>query len=826
MSRRTFLANMRQEARRGDGSDVDSPHLSSTAGRAYAHRSSSSFPTSSSIEAEPSSNGAGVHPAEENHDADPGTETNASPDVAAASVNEANHSNGGSSGSDGCQREDAPVSYRAPSTEDATECTAVSASTMDADAAEQPTEASTRQQRANGYAKHLLSPGRQGEEGEEEEADGTGHNQQRSNAASLPSWESQRHADADPAAHHKPPPPPSPSYRRNSSNCRGSAGLSGHSTSAAAATATPKAVRRGSRPGTTAAAAAAASQSRATDSSGSSHHVEASLIALQVELATEKRNNIEAEHHIMTLNTELNTLRLENARLSREVAEAATASPASAAAKSTTPALSADAAVAAAQIEALEARVGELSRNLEAMQQELDTKNERIRLLEHQLADQLLRQASVYPMPTPAVAEPPSSSSPPSTPLQRPAPQPHSHVDNSGPPARRLSNAMTSGLPSRRLWQADAPDTAPAGHRLSSLRHVTVGGSMQTADAARTATSIVQRSSSVAAHSSRLSDNPRRPDPVPKTKAATAAAEVSARGTRNLPPPPPPPEAEPTAKTAGPACARATPQRRSSVHRLLSTTRPASVRLGSARRRLSTSSIIPAPAEAVRRVSKTESVRRRADSTSSEPLVTAVRRVHGSATSPMRPVPSPATRWSSVNRRKSSLLATTTAKPESLQRRSAQRCSSRRGGRAATTRISPQPDPLVAGAGHAAHANVSGCDRSTSAASVYAMNQRALSNYRSAQQPSAARSVAQRSARSSTSARPRPQIDFTSDGESSTVKGNTATVTFRTRDSRVNSSAVDNDSNNVSTAADGAAPMRPAPTATTSAFASESTAVI
>ncbi|KPI89067.1 hypothetical protein ABL78_1803 [Leptomonas seymouri] len=592
---------------------------------------------------------------------------------------------------------------------------------------------------------------------------------------------------------------PRTSNHRRLSNPRGSTVLSSRSVGAM----TPVvAARRSSFPGgsgsgrNTAAAAAAVAQNHNRDRSSSINRMEASLIALQVELATEKRHNIEAEQHIMTLNEDVQRLRVENARLSREAAEATVATTAANSEKGSTrimstgtaaaaPALDSGAMVSATRIEALEARIGELLRSLETKQRELDAKSERIRLLEHKLADQLLLQTNVHYINVPtAAAQPP-------LPAHQVPQSPYHHSSTSNLSAHSCSSATAAGLPSHRLWQAEAPDTTLAGPKISAIRQVALTGmshlhEISSTNSVRTS-SAVRRRSPAGYQPKGQSDELHQLSLVPPINGAGEDC------THIVP--------RPAAASAPTSPAQVKTAER--TDRKISTRSPSAqrelpLRPQSTRRRQSSSShgsTSTMPLE-WRRVSRTDSMCRRPDSTSSEPHRAAA---PAGAAKPRESGSLPSGRLGarrpSLKRCESAYSPHSAPEPEGLQRK-----DSRRGSNA--MHHTPCRGSTAACTGHPAHVNMTGSAATNSASSVYSVNGRALSTYRPTRQPSATRSVAQQSVRSGTSTRPRPQIAFASDGETSTMKGTTATVMFPTRDWRVGSSAMGRDSNHSSTTAD------------------------
>ncbi|KAG5482240.1 hypothetical protein CUR178_06100 [Leishmania enriettii] len=541
------------------------------------------------------------------------------------------------------------------------------------------------------------------------------------------------------------------------------------------------------------------------DRRGSISRIEASLVALQVELAAEKRSNIEAEHHITTLNQEVKRLQQENERLSREVAAAATAahtasaSPDSgelaagtnhvrAAFSSSTSQGNPDMVVAAAKrIEVLEARLCELSRNMETKQRELDVKDERIRLLEHKLADQLLLYSgATYVGLTPTGLSQALQSAAVTghhstmARLQQQQPRQPSRTRLKGGNTR--SDAGGHRSPSRLYWQAQAPDTTPAGPKVSAIRsvkahslHVSQGGNDDSAGS-RPASPVRSRS---AYRDLRGNDG------------AGASDEGSLIGAE------PQPSSSPVrASMSGATVNRPLSSTRS---RRQATPRHSSVRGDAAWTRTRAGSIDFVNGSGAslscrssglsawtRPAVDTHSARRRRDSRDSVAFGDSAagaacgRKIgdakqarpldrSGSTGGPRRP---------SLQRRAStsSQRSATTATRADGQR------ASPRGSFAASPLHRPFRDGGAGG--HPMRLDIApaaGRDH-ISLSTVGSTCGRAQSNFisqSSTRRGSATRFVAQQSVRSATSTRSRPQITYSADSESATVKGTTTTVIFR-----------------------------------------------
>ncbi|XQJ26302.1 hypothetical protein NXY56_002264 [Leishmania guyanensis] len=531
------------------------------------------------------------------------------------------------------------------------------------------------------------------------------------------------------------------------------------------------------------------------DRRGSIARVESSLVALQVELAAEKRNNIDAENHITTLNREVDRLRQENARLSREMAVAATAfHGASASSNSVAPGAGADCAgatyssstpqvnadVALKRIEVLEARLGELSRNMETKQHELDMKDERIRLLEHKLADQVLLYSEMSCMGTVATGLPQAlqpvamggldSATAPRRQQQQRRPSRATHKDS-----HNMSDVGGHRTPLRPYWQAQAPDTTPAGPKMSAIRCVNAHslqvispsndsdnatskllsaeqtrsthahrrhshGTGGWEEGARTGTGPQPSASSLRA--SQLDVKVNRPLSTTRDLRQPTTRDSRARG-----------EPASTASRAGSADhtknTEATPSRRGSG--LSPWTRPATDKHSSCKRRSSRGSVA--------------SSGQAGDTSQPRPLGRS-----GSTGGPRRP---------SIQRRPSTSLlrSVTTATREGNQRESSRRTS-------AASPLYRQSSTTGSG-GHPMHLLVgtsAGGDRrslspagSTQGRSPFF----SMLNGSPGRRRSATRSAAQQSVRSGTSTRSRPQITYSADKESSTMRGKTTTAIFR-----------------------------------------------
>ncbi|CAG9572353.1 conserved hypothetical protein [Leishmania major strain Friedlin] len=503
------------------------------------------------------------------------------------------------------------------------------------------------------------------------------------------------------------------------------------------------------------------------DRCGSITRVEASLVALQVELAAEKRNNIEAEHHITTLNREVKRLREENARLSREVAVAATAAHgasapphsvapgggedgAGAAFLSSTAHANSNAVAAERRIEALEARLGELSRNMETKQRELDTKDERIRLLEHKLADQLLLYSGMSYME--GMSTSPPQALQPAAMVRHNSPTAPKHQQQRRPSRTRqkgsekVSSVGAHASPSRLYWQAQAPDTTLAGPKVSAIRSVSVRN----------------------LHVGR-SDNGGSAGAWGEGAPTHAGPQPSAFSLR---------ESQPNARVDRPLSAtrnlRQQTPRTSSVRRrpystssqpgssdLSAGTRSAAGTHSSARRRCSRGAFgSVGHADGDDAVGRTASGLEKAHPSDRS----------GPASSPRRP---------SVQRRtsSSSLRSARTATREDSQRASSRRNSAASPARrnSGSIAIGSHPMRLSVGASAGGDARVPspGSPAYGRAQSIF------LSNDSTARRGSATRSVAQQSVHSGTSTRSRPQITYSADNESATIKGSTTTVVFR-----------------------------------------------
>ncbi|CCW65692.1 unnamed protein product [Phytomonas sp. EM1] len=116
--------------------------------------------------------------------------------------------------------------------------------------------------------------------------------------------------------------------------------------------------------------------------------IEASLLSIQVELANEKKRNIEAERLISSLKHEIEALRAENSVLSVAVASATSAGGGLRQGAATDTAASGR--TPRTYIMELEQRISKITAVLETKKSEIEAKDERIRLLEHTLANRLL----------------------------------------------------------------------------------------------------------------------------------------------------------------------------------------------------------------------------------------------------------------------------------------------------------------------------------------------------------------------------------------------------------------------------------------------------
>ncbi|KAG5508586.1 hypothetical protein GH5_06838 [Leishmania sp. Ghana 2012 LV757] len=542
------------------------------------------------------------------------------------------------------------------------------------------------------------------------------------------------------------------------------------------------------------------------DRHGSISRMEASLVALQVELAAEKRSNIEAEHHITTLNQEVKRLQQENERLSREVAAAATAAHTASASpdlgepaagthhagayfSSSTSQGNPDMVVAAAKrIEVLEARLCEMSRNMETKQRELDVKDERIRLLEHKLADQLLLYSGatyVGLMPTglSQALQPAAVTGRDSTMArlqQQQQPRQPSRTRLKG--GNINSDAGGHRSPSRLYWQAQAPDTTPAGPKVSAIRSVKAH-SLHVSQS-RNDDSAGSRPASPVRSRSAYRD-------LSGNDGAGACDEGSLIGAE------PQPSSSPVrASMSGAAVNRPLSSTRS---RRQATPRRPSVRGDAAWTRTRTGSIDFANNSGAslscrssglsawtRPAADTHSARRRRDNRDSAAFGDSVAgaasgRKIGDAKQP-RPLDRSGStggpRRPSLPRRAStsSQRSATTATCEEGQRASPRR----------SFVASPLHRPFRDGGagGHPMRLDIApaaGRDHISSSAvgSTYGRAQSNFISQGSTRRGSATRSVAQQSVRSATSTRSRPQITYSADSESATVKGTTTTVVFR-----------------------------------------------
>ncbi|CBZ33278.1 hypothetical protein, conserved [Leishmania donovani] len=525
------------------------------------------------------------------------------------------------------------------------------------------------------------------------------------------------------------------------------------------------------------------------DRCGSITRVEASLVALQVELAAEKRNNIEAEHHITTLNREVKRLREENARLSREVAVAATAAHgasapphsvapgggadgAGAAFSSSTAQANSDAVTAEKRIEVLEARLGELSRNMETKLRELDTKDERIRLLEHKLADQLLLYSGMSYMGE--VSTNPPQALQPAMMVRHNSATASTHQQQRRPSrtrqkgSERVSSVGAHASPSRLYWQAQAPDTTLAGPKVSAIRSVSVHnlhvGQSDNGGSAGPRLISREQASSTCNHVRHSDDAGAWGEGAP----TDAGPQPSAFLLR---------ESQPDARVNRPLSAtrdlrQQTPRTSSLRRRPYSTasqpgssdlsagTRPAARTHSSVRRRYSRDAFGSAG---------------HADGDAAGRRASGLEKAHppdrsGSASAPRRP---------SVQRRTST---SSLRSARTVTRADSQRASSRRNSAASPARrnsgnitIGSHPMRLSVGASAGGDARFPspGSPACGRAQSIF------LSNGSTARRGSATRSVAQQSVRSGTSTRSRPQITYSADNESATIKGSTTTVVFR-----------------------------------------------
>ncbi|KAG5481577.1 hypothetical protein LSCM1_05601 [Leishmania martiniquensis] len=538
------------------------------------------------------------------------------------------------------------------------------------------------------------------------------------------------------------------------------------------------------------------------DRRGSIARMEASLVALQVELAAEKRSNIEAEHHITTLNREVKRLQQENERMSRELAAAATAAaaspdsvepgagtyPAGAATSSSISQGNVDTVVAARRIEVLEARLCELSRNMETKQHELDVKDERIRLLEHKLADQLL----LYSGPASMGMMPPGASQTlqpgavaghdvATVPLQPQGQRLPSRTRPKG--SHGTSEAGGHVSPSRLHWQVQAPDTTPAGPKISAIRSAKAQrvyiSQSRSSDSAGSRPGSPVRSRSAYKHLSRSDSAGAYEEGIligakPKLSSSLAcASKTDATVNRSL---------------------SITKSHRQSAPRRPSlrgdpgwpSTRKGSVDFAKSHE-TSPSRRSSGRFAGARPASDTHSTRRRRDTLDSDALG------HSTAGASSGRKASGAKQLRHLDRSES----TSCSRRPSLQRRTSTSVL-----RSVTTtacedalRASPRRSSVASppyrsfrdrgAGGHPMRLDIGasvGRDPSSSSntGSTYARAQSIFTSHGStARRGSATRSVAQQSVRSATSTRSRPQITYSADSESAMVKGTTTTVVFR-----------------------------------------------
>ncbi|CBZ25479.1 conserved hypothetical protein [Leishmania mexicana MHOM/GT/2001/U1103] len=524
------------------------------------------------------------------------------------------------------------------------------------------------------------------------------------------------------------------------------------------------------------------------DRCGSITRVEASLVALQVELATEKRNNIEAEHHITTLNREVERLRKENARLSREVAVAATAAHSASApphsvapgggadgvgaAFSSTAQAYSDAVTAEKRIEVLEARLGELSRNMETKQRELDTKDERIRLLEHKLADQLLLYSGMSHMggmPT----NPPQASQPAAVVRHNSATAP-AHQQERRPSRTRqrgsekVSSVGAHAAPSRLYWQAQAPDTTLVGPKVSAIRSVSVHNlhvGRSNSDDSPGSRSISQEQSRSTCNHVRHSAGAGASEEGAPSDAGPQPSAFSLRGSQ--------PDVRVNRPLSATRDLRQQTPRTSSVRR-----RPSSTSSQPGGRDLSAGTRPTTGARSSVRLRYSRDAfgsRGHADGDATGRTTSSLEKGHppdrsGSASSPRRPSVQRRTSTSSL---RSAMTATREDSQRAFSRRNPAVSPARRNSSSIVTGSHPMRLSGGASAGGDARFPSPGSPAYGRAQSSF------LSNGSTARRGSATRSVEQQSVRSGTSTRSRPQITYSADNESATIKGSTTTVVFR-----------------------------------------------
>ncbi|CCW69685.1 unnamed protein product [Phytomonas sp. Hart1] len=143
------------------------------------------------------------------------------------------------------------------------------------------------------------------------------------------------------------------------------------------------------------------------DQYSNARDVDALLLSIQVELANEKKRNIEAERLISSLNHEIEYLRAENLSLSAAMPFSTSAggklmqdTVTDTAVRGTTP---------TTYIMELEQRISKITATLETKRSELEAKDERIRLLEHTLANRFLSTVVTPAAASTSVTLPPQS---------------------------------------------------------------------------------------------------------------------------------------------------------------------------------------------------------------------------------------------------------------------------------------------------------------------------------------------------------------------------------------------------------------------------------
>lgn len=494
--------------------------------------------------------------------------------------------------------------------------------------------------------------------------------------------------------------------------------------------------------------------------SSSASRIESSLISMQVELAKEKKENIDLEQRVARLQKEVDQLRLENLRLS-DLIEAGQRS-AVGQPQASLPFTGNDAA-ATARVGSLEARLSELSLALAAKDREMDAKDLRIRLLEHKLADQLLSEMRI-----------PAS---PSVGLQDGSPTPSS--------PSRVHYATPPHGPSSLYLQSSIPDTAIASRSPIRSR----GPVVHTSQLQSPPEILTEGADGSPRHPTRsavrlVTSNSLSRTPTTASRCSTppppscGAGGGSPSGPATLPSPvplPPPPTtrslgSQPHGEADGPPGSG----RRRMTPRVPSATppppgRPSSApRSGILRRGEADSSSQSRPSSVGRRTLVPSPLRRGSVQSVGENQRPAYE-------SPMRSSSSRVSRRPSVRRRDTaSSAAGADGETSVFSRRASTDSVARRGSLSRT--------PSASG-GHPMQANLvspfTGAHGSPSL-----MNQPILSSHRAAaRRPSAPRSIA-RSVRSSTSTRSRPQITYSADSDTMQVKSSSMTVVFQNTTAR------------------------------------------